>query len=40
MLDAEGYPNAYVKLNKYNLSFNNVKHDKKIIHANVQIKKK
>ena len=40
MLDAEGYPKAYIRLNKYNLSFNNVKHYKKIIYASVQIKKR
>ena len=40
MLDADGYPNAYIKLNKYNLSFNSVKQDKNTIYANVQIKKR
>ena len=40
MLDADGYPNDYIKLNKYNLSFNSVKQDKNTIYANVQIKKR
>ena len=40
MLDADGYPKAYVKLNKYNFSFYSVKQNKKTIFANVLIKKR
>ena len=40
MLDAPGYPNAYIDFNKFIFSFNNVKMLNKKIIANVEIKKK
>ena len=39
MLDAPGYPNAYFELNKFKLSFNNLKFTKNAIYANTIIKK-
>lgn len=40
MLDANGYPHSYIKLNKYNFSFNSIQMKKNVIYGQVQIKKK
>jgi hypothetical protein len=40
MLDANGYPHSYIKLNKYNFSFNSIQMKKNVIYGKVKIKKK
>ena len=39
MLDAEGYPAAYIQTNKFKIMFKNVKKSKKFLIANALIKK-
>lgn len=40
MLDAPGYPKAFIKLNKFKLTFDNIKIFKNRIYANVEINQK
>ena len=39
MLDAPGYPKAFIELNKFRFTFQNIKMNKKVISAFVEIKK-
>ena len=40
MLDAPDYPNAYIRLNKFKFSFNNIKLFKNKVYASIEIIKK
>ena len=39
MLDAPDYPKAFIELNKFKFTFQNIKLKKKVINAFVEIKK-
>ena len=40
MLDAPGYPNAFIKLNQFKITFNDIKKKNNIIAARVKIVKR
>ena len=39
MLDAPGYPKAFIELNKFRFTFQNIKMKKKLIYASIKIGK-